>query len=231
MRSYPADMAATARREGNPGVARYLGRGIYDVAEVARLLRRGRSQVEGWTRDSRDRPSLLIGELGTFFSFWDLISLRVVAELIARLVPRAQIAIGARHLAARLGTDRPFAHEHLATVGSGFFAEVDGIWEDAGLSGQQAFSNMVEPLLKPIVFNDDHMAAIWRPAQGVWVNPAVQAGAPCIDGTRVPTRLVAGLARTTEGEESEHLADMCDDYRLTPKQVQQAVDYEQQLAA
>ena len=224
-------MAATGQCEGNPGDAPYLGRGIYDVAEVARLLRRGRSQIEGWTRDSRHRPPLLIGELGTFFSFWDLISLRVVAELITRLVPRAQIANGARHLAARLGTDRPFAHEHLATVGSGFFAEIDGTWEDAGLSGQQAFSHMVEPLLRPIVFNDDHMAAIWRPAEGVWVNPAVQAGAPCIDGTRVPTRLVASLARAPDERESGHLADVCDDYRLTSEQVQQAVDYEQQLAA
>lgn len=224
-------MAATAQREGNPGDARYLGRGVYDLAEVARLLRRGRGQVEGWTRDIRNRPPLLIGELGAFFSFWDLISLRVVAELFVRRVPRAQIAIGAQHLATRLGTNRPFAHEHLATVGSGFFAEIGGTWEDAGLSGQQAFSHMVEPLLKPIVFNDDHMAAIWRPAEGVWVNPAVQAGAPCIDGTRVPTRLVASLARTAEGEETEHLADMCDDYRLTPKQVQQAVDYELLLAA
>ena len=224
-------MAAATQREGAAGDARYLGRGIYDLAEVARLLRRGRSQIEGWTRDSWTRPSLLIGELGAFFSFWDLISLRVVAELFVRRVPRAQIAIGARHLATRLGTNRPFAHEHLATVGSGFFAEIGGTWEDAGLSGQQAFSHMVEPLLKPLVFNDDHMAAIWRPAEGVWVNPAVQAGAPCIDGTRVPTRLVAGLTRNDEGKESEHLADVCDDYRLTPEQVQQAVDYELQLAA
>ncbi len=227
-------MAAATQHEGAPGHgggARYLGRGIYDVAEVARLLRRGRCQIEGWTRDSWTRPSLLIGELGAFFSFWDLISLRVVAELFARRVPHAQIAIGARHLATRLGTNRPFAHEHLATVGSGFFAEISGTWEDAGLSGQQAFGHMVEPLLRPIVFNDDHMAAIWRPAEGVWVNPAVQAGAPCIDGTRVPTRLVASLVRNDEGEESEHLADVCDDYRLTPDQVQQAVNYELQLAA
>lgn len=89
---------------------------------------------------------------------------------------------------------------------------------------------MVEPLLKPIVFNDDHMATIWRPAEGVWVNPAVQAGAPCIDGTRVLTRVVAHFARNVD-DESHDLADLCDDYRLTPMQVQQAVDYELQLAA
>ncbi|MDE0497813.1 MAG: DUF433 domain-containing protein [Acidimicrobiaceae bacterium] len=224
-------MTAAAQRDGIPGGQRYLGRGIYDLAEVARLLRRGRGQIEGWTRSSRNLPPLLIGRHGEFLSFWDLISLRVVAELIARNVPRSQIAIGAQHLAARLGTDRPFAHEHLATVGSGFFAAFEGAWEDAGLGGQQAFSHMVEPLLKPIVFNDDHMAAVWRPAEGVWVNPAVQAGAPCVDGTRVPTRLVASLARTPDGEGSGHLADVCDDYRLTSEQVQQAVDYEQQLAA
>lgn len=186
--------------------------------------------VEGWTRTRSGTPPLLTGELRGLFSFWDLVSLRVVAELRRRGVPRDHIARGAKHLERALGTDRPFAHEALATVGTGFFADVAGEWEDAGLGGQLAFQATVEPLLKPITFNDDKMASIWRPHESVWINPEVQAGTPCVDGTRVPTRLLAGLLDPDEPDESV-FREICDDYRLTELQVRSALDYEVALAA
>ena len=207
--------------------ASYVGRGIYDIKEVARLLRRSTDRVSGWACPSRGRPSLLTGELGGLFSFWDLISLRVIAELTRRKVRRADIARGAQYLANQLDTVRPFAHEGLATVGEGFFAELDGRWEDAGQRGQLAFQSMVKPLLDPIMFDDEHMAAIWRPHEGVWINPAVQAGAPCVEGTRVPTYL---LARQT-GPGERGITEACDDYRLTARQVCAARQYEAALAA
>ena len=159
---------ASAAPPADPGTVSYLGRGIYDICEVARLLCRGRTMVEGWTRSRCGTPPLLTGELRGLFSFWDLVSLRVVAELRRRGVPRDHIARGAKHLERALGTDRPFAHEALATVGTGFFADVAGEWEDAGLGGQLAFQATVQPLLKPITFNDDKMASIWRPHESVW---------------------------------------------------------------
>ena len=186
--------------------------------------------VEGWTRTRSGTPPLLTGELRGLFSFWDLVSLRVVAELRRRGVPRNHIARGAKHLERALGTDRPFAHEALATVGTGFFADVAGEWEDAGMGGQLAFQATVEPLLKPITFNDDKMASIWRPHESVWINPEVQAGTPCVDGTRVPTRLLAGLLDPDEPDESV-FREICDDYRLTELQVRSALDYEVALAA
>ena len=99
-------------------------------------------------------------------------------------------------MARSLGTNRPFAHESLATVGAGFFTEVEsGVgWENVGQGGQLAFQAVVVPLLEPIEFNDEGMAAIWRPRAEVWINPAVQAGEPCVDGSRVPTGLI-GPAR------------------------------------
>lgn len=211
-----------------PGAVSYLGRGIYDVAEVARLIRKTRGRVEGWTRSRSSRPPLLTGELAGLFSFWDLISLRVIGELIDRGVPRDDIATGAEHLARSLGTDRPFAHEKLATVGAGFFADITDGWEDAGLGGQLAFQSTIKPLLEPITFNEASMAMIWRPSPGVWINPEVQAGAPCVDGTRIPTSQIAGLL------DIDNLVDKdinlaCDDYRVTSEQVQAALDYELSL--
>ena len=211
----------------NSAVTSYLGRGIYDIHEVARLLRKTKARISGWTRHSRGSPPLLTGELAGLFSFWDLLSFRVIAELARRGVPRAHIARGAQYLAERLDTDRPFAHESLATVGAGFFAKIDTGWEDAGMSGQLAFQEMVKPLLDPITFNKKSMASIWRPHDGVWINPAVQAGAPCVEGTRVPTHLISKLLEPDEG----YLEEISDDYRLTVDQVRFARRYEAALAA
>ena len=145
-------------------------------------------------------------------------------------MPRDHIARGAAHLERSLNTGRPFAHRGLATAGAGFFAEINGGWEDAGLGGQLPFPEVIEPLLEPLTFNDADMASIWRPWNGVWINPAVQAGASCVDGTRVPTQLLASLLDPAAPDE-EHLSEMCDDYRLTTEQVQAALDYELDLAA
>lgn len=208
-----------------PCAGSYLGRGIYDVAEVARLIRCTRRRVEGWTRAGADKAPLLSGELDGLFSFWDLLSLRVIGELVEREVPRSEIARGAEYLAAELGTHRPFAHEGLATAGRGFFADI-GSWIDVGMGGQQAFQVVVEPLLVPITFNDSGMATIWRPHTSVWVNPEVQAGAPCVEGTRIPTGTLADLQRA-----GLSIEDLSDDYQLSAEQVQAAIAYETSLAA
>lgn len=223
-------MATSSPPSTDSGTRVYLGRGIYDITEVARLIQSGRTRVEGWTRPHRDKPPLLSGELDGLFSFWDLLSLRVIAELITRGVPRDHIARGADHLARALGTDRPFAHKSLATVGVGFFADIAGDWEDAGMRGQLAFQGVIEPLLEPIEFNDSDMASIWRPHECVWINPEVQAGTPCVDGTRVPTSMLASLLGLNELNEAR-LLEVCDDYRLTTAQVQAALRYELVLAA
>ena len=223
-------MSGIAFVQPEPDTVSYLGRGIYDIAEVARLIRKTRGRVEGWTRPRSSRPPLLTGELAGLFSFWDLISLRVIAELIDRGVPRDAIATGAEHLARSLGTDRPFAHEKLATVGAGFFADITDGWEDAGLGGQLAFQSTIEPLLEPITFNEASMAMIWRPCPSVWINPEVQAGAPCVDGTRIPTAQIAGLLNADDLVD-ENINIVCDDYRITVEQVEAALDYELSLAA
>lgn len=209
----------------------YLGRGIYDVAEVARLLRKSRQRVEGWTRSGSGANPLLTGELAGLFSFWDLMSLRVIAVLLDRRVKRDHIRTGAEYLARHLGTERPFAHKSLATMGAGFFAEIepgDG-WENVGQAGQLAFQEVVIPLLEPIEYDDADMAAIWRPRPGVWVNPAVQAGVPCVEGTRVPTGLIARLLATDDDLAEENLAEVSGDYRLSVAQVRAALDFEHSL--
>ena len=202
------------------GVA-LIARGIYDGVEVARLIRRDPSAVAGWTTSRRNSPAIVEPDLADLFSFVSLVSLHVVSELRRRGVKRKDIYQGGRYLAQRLGTSHPFAHEGLATVGHGFFAEV-GPWLDVGSGGQQAFQGVIEPLLRPIRF-ERGLASSWRPADGVLLDPRVQAGSPCIEGTRVPTAVVRALV------ERQGLERVLDDLRLTREEAGAAVAYETYL--
>lgn len=196
---------------------RLLGRGIYDLVEAARLIRRDPETVARWIRGKQ--PLYPISAT-RFLSFLDVVSLLVISELVDRAVPRREIRSGAEYLARTLNTDYPFAHEQLATAGSAFFGKV-GDWVDVGKGGQGAFELVVRDLLRPIEYGANQLAAIWRPRAGVWVNPAVQAGAPCVDGTRVPTRVIADLAEADEDPE-----DIAEDLHLTVSAVEAALGYE-----
>jgi uncharacterized protein (DUF433 family) len=202
-----------------------MGRGIYDVAEIARITQRTPETITRWTSPGRGNQSFIRPETKGVYSFHDLISLHVISELRRRGVPKKQILNGIEYLTRELDTDRPFAHEALATVGSSFFAQI-GSWVDVGLSGQAAFEEVVLPLLRPIEYGPDRLAKLWRPQEGVWIHPGIQAGTPCIDGTRVPTHEVARLVEA--GEDAD---DVAADFDLTPEQVDDAVRWEHRQAA
>ncbi|GGI07902.1 DUF433 domain-containing protein [Egicoccus halophilus] len=211
-------------------MGKYLNRGMYDLVEVAHLLGVDPDRVVRWSTPTRSRAAIVPPALDPLFTFHDLISLLVVAKLVERQVSNEQLADGVATLSAELGTDRPLAREELrdniATMGRAFFARLRGEWVDVGRGGQRAFPEVVLPALKQVEYGDDHFAAIWRPRKGVWLNPRVQAGSACIDGTRVPTEVLARAVALGESPE-----DVADNYELDVATVLTAAAYEHQLAA
>lgn len=195
-----------------------LGRGIYDVVEVARLVGRDPETIQRWTSG---QPPLHRVETKPVYVFLDVISLWVVSELLKKNVAKSEIRSGSEYLAAKLETSYPYAHKALATAGAAVFGEL-GDWVDVGKRGQMAFKDAIEEYLRPLHYGTDGLAAIWRPAQGVWVNPEVQAGAACIDGTRVPTATLAALVAADEDPE-----DLAADFGLDLDQVRAALEFEQ----
>jgi uncharacterized protein (DUF433 family) len=209
-----------------------LGLGIYDVVEVAELIHRAPLTVARWTTRSRQSKSFLEPRSDGVFVFHDLISLYVISELLRRGVKRTAILAGRDYLTRSLETEYPFAHRRLATVGDAFFAEIHGDWIDAGKWGQAAFKEIVEPLVRPIDFGSNELASVWRPARLVWINPRIQAGTPCVEGTRVPTRQLADLVTAKAlSDRAEEYEEVADDYALTVEQVQAAIEFERGLAA
>lgn len=201
-----------------------LGRGIYDPSEAARLLRVHPETLARWTVG---KHALVTPAFDRFFDFEDLVSLLIISELWHRKVQTDEIRDGIKMLQAELGVARPLAHidapSRLATVGRSFFANV-GEWADAGKGFQLAFQPMIEPVLRPLEYGADGMAELWRPIEHVTAAPAVQAGTPCVEATRVPTATVAGLASA-----GEDLDDVAFDLDLEPEQIEAAIRFERAL--
>lgn len=195
----------------------WLGSGIYDIAETARIVGRHPETIAGWIRGDNALHQVKHDRI---MSFLDLISIWVISELIRRGVPRREIRNGGAYVARHVGTDYPFAHKDLATVGEALFGDF-GDWVDVGKGGQRSFQIMIEGLLAPIEFGRDLLASAWRPAAGIRINPEIQAGAPCIDGTRVPTRVIADLDAA-----GGHIEDIADDLNLDVEQVNAALRFE-----
>lgn len=207
----------------------YLNRGMYDTVEAARLVGATPRRVATWAKSTTLRDELITPSLkGGLYSFHDLISLRVVAELVRRDVALRTINDAIRDLTLRLETDRPFAHKdlRLATVGSAVFAEFAQEWIDVSKGGQAAFQSIIMVALRGVEYGDDMMANLWRPRNRVWLNPQVQAGASCVDHRRVPTALIYSIVQS-----GDHPLDVAGDYDLKLNEVKAAVAFEESLSA
>ena len=205
---------------------KYLNCGMYDVVEAAHLVQAAPARLVRWASPTKSRKALVSPSLGTLYSFHDLISLLVVRELTNRKVRLDTIADGIQTLARELQTDHPLAHRDLATVGQSFFARLIGEteWLDVGKGGQPAFATLILPDLRRIDYGPDSLASIWRPVDRVWLNPRVQAGASCIDQTRIPTATIFQII-----EKGDDPRDVAGDYDLPLNDVKAAYEFERSL--
>ena len=187
-----------------PEAARYLkasqhGSLIYPVssAKMIRWIRKGVASSDMLEASGRE---LLIG-------FEDLVSMRVIGALRAAGISWRAIREADQWLRRETDSPRPFATETLWTGQRQVFTEWKKQLVSASTSGQAAFDFLLEHLIPihGLVFNEETQAAkSWEPAPSVVLEPQVQFGAPCIKGTRIPTRSVAGMVEA--GDAVEYVA-------------------------
>lgn len=207
-----------------------LGSGVYDTGEVARLLAERVERIVAWATPAGYHGSAIVApSLGWAFSFVDLVSLAVVRELSKRNVAEADLRSGVAFLKERTGIPHPLADratvERLATSGKAWLADLDDGWCDIAKRGQGAFDEVVRLYLKRVSYDDLGVARLWRPARLVLLDPKIQAGVPCVEGTRVPTETIAAMV------ESDSVSAVADEFDLTIRQVNAAVTFEAGLRA
>ena len=204
-----------------------VGAGVYDAQEASHLLALPVECIIRWSLPDRHLPPVVAPSLDRAFSFVDLVGLGVAGVLWHRRVAEIDIRNGVKYLGDKTGYERPLAHrdvvDTLATSGNAFIAELQEGWFDLGKGGQGAFKEIVRIYLKKIEFDDLGVARSWRPAPHVVLDPRVQAGTPCIEGTRIPTETVAAMA---EVDSPELVAE---DLDLTVEEVLAAAGFEAAL--
>jgi uncharacterized protein (DUF433 family) len=160
-------------------------------------------------------------------SFSDLVSLFVVRELLRKGVRPWRITSAERYLREKWRTDRPFVSDEIQTDGCNVFVDeepVSGQIEAADLHGQQAMLELVKDRLTHVHYNDG-AAAYWTPREFVLVDPRVQFGEPVVEGTRVPTGVVADVALNMGPDGAAQQLG------VSSKAARAAISFEKRLAA
>ena len=216
--------------------------GIYEVSDAARIIYATSPRPQGypvtnrhiirWIRRGLALPSLAdVPGRELLMSFPDLISMRVIALLRMIGVSFHAIYTAERWLRDTTGVTRPFATEIIWTESRHIFTDRAGQLIAASLGGQYAFTELMEEHLIPIAgltFDPSGIADSWAPHgfDVVVLRPDVQFGAPCIRGTRTPTRALWEMYQG--GDSPPFLAEV---YDLSLANVQSAIEWETCLAA
>lgn len=185
---------------------------------LSQWIRRGMGWDDPVRVSSRDRV----------ITFADLVRLRMIALLRSRGIAYKDILAAESYIRDLRGLPQPFISEQMWTGGSDVFVHFADELIAASKQGQLTFDHMSEflsPAHHGLLFHSNGTPALWKPAPAVLVDPEIQFGAPCIEGTRVETLSIWSLHRAGESEET--LAEAFD---LQAEQVRAALKWERVLS-
>ncbi|HSS68520.1 MAG TPA: DUF433 domain-containing protein [Nocardioidaceae bacterium] len=128
------------------------------------------------------------------YSFQDVLALRTFVYLRAHKVPLQRVRKAVSELRA-LGEGNHVSAYKLVAVGRDVVWRVsaDEAIALSGYPGQHVIAEMVDILGDFESMNGRRVVPLFRPTEGVRVDPDVRGGYPVIEGTRVPYDIVAGL--------------------------------------
>lgn len=196
-----------------------LGVGFYTRAEAARFLRMRPDRVNRWVRgysyswkvaeDKRHgyQPPVIKTDLPILddtltLSFLELMELRVVKEFLDQEIPLQTVRVAWRHAAKAFQTGHPFAHHRVfLDQGRIFVATNDANAPDLMeiSSRKRPFQLIAGPIfarsVKELEFDEKTLfVRRWWPLGlkvPVVLDPHIAFGTPVIEGTRIPTEVVA----------------------------------------
>ena len=214
--------------------------GIYDVPEVARYLKAvphaqdiypvSSTKLLRWIRQGMASPDLVnVHGAEMLVDFEDLISMRVVASLRAVGVSWGEIHGTRTWLQQATGAERPLATEYMWAGQGQIYVDWTQRLISASRRGQYAL-DIIKEFLIPIhglAFDDEtRVATSWEPLGGVVLQPQIQFGAPCIKGTRIPTRAIWGMV-----EAGDSVGWVTDAYGISQGEVEAACEWETLIQA
>lgn len=223
----------------------FVGRGIYEVAEAARLAQVPGRRVRRWLQGyaflsgaaAHESPPVWEGSLPQVdgrlaLSFRDLLEVRFVDAFRRAGVSWPTIRKAASRARELLGTGHPFSTARFKTDGRAIFAEVrDDANEPAVVElvqRQRYFTSVISPYLKGIEFDGNEPIRWWPMGMSrrIVIDPERAFGQPILCDAGVPTALLLQAYRVTQSVD-----DVARWYEVAAAAVRSALEYEQSLAA
>lgn len=211
----------------------FISNGVYSVAEAARYTGTKPSRLYSWFRDPARHvfeSDYAGSKLPRAISFLDLIDALVVAEMRKLNISMKHIREVHEVLSDELKTDHPFCTKQFCVDISErriiqIVEETDNrILVDA-LKKQGQFESVIAPSLRQIEYDpDSELAELWKISEGVTLNPRVLYGKPVVEGTRIPTQVIASQYYAYENS-ADAVASI---YDITEANVLNAVRFEAQ---
>ena len=225
---------------GLNGIMEVLGKGVYSVAEAARLTRLRTQRVNEWFR-GRESASRIFTPLFQSdypvvheeyaISFLDLIELNIGGKLRESGVSMQYLRKVYRHLRGDFG-EHPFCQREVYVGDKKIFTR--GLNREEGssvieaMTRQAYFDKIILPFLQKIDYDDvTNLAARWRIADLIVVDPAIRFGKPIVDGVGIATSVLL-KSYYANMEDAELVASW---FGVEPRHVLAAVEFENQLAA
>lgn len=212
----------------------FLGRGVYPIAEAARLTKVKPATVRAWLRGRQShgvavgRGPLLHADYGSadVLSFLDLIEVLVAGHLKEAGVPLAAVRRAHAAIADHLRTDHPFSRRELCTDGARVFLRTAKADDEPELvevvEKQRFFHRVMEPYLKRVDYDPvSRLARAWRVADGVVLDPAIQLGKPTVEGTGIPAAVLAAAYKANR-RDADATASW---YGVSPDEVRRAATF------
>ena len=223
-----------------------LGVGIYTVPEAARMTSVSPGRIRRWMkgyafRVSQGRhvsPRLWTPELPEMdgvlaVSFRDMIEVRFVNFFRECGVSWPMLRRAAERAAEHVKSTHPFSTNVFRTDGRRIFADQGS---GAGRSildivdKQHTITEIVAPFLyKGLVYEGSNTPVRWFPLESskrVVIDPQLSFGHPIVFPHGVPTSVLAGAASA-----AQNVAEVAGWYEVTVGEVEDAITYEQSLAA
>jgi len=219
-----------------------LGRGVYSLAEAAKLAELRPARVRDWFRSSgpegphravfqSDYPSMGDDEA---ISFLDLIEVYITGRLREAKPPVSLQHIRSVHskLSRDTGQSHPFCTRDIYHKKGKVFTQS---LEDQAmgriiqpLTSQSYNEHIIMPFLEKIEYDHlTNLARLWRIADGVVIDPSRCYGKPIVDAVSISTRILAG-AYEANGRDSLRVADW---YGVDQVHVENAVNFERRRVA
>ena len=208
---------------------------IYGLTEAAHYLRVPLNTLRYWVQGGRSVQPLIALAAPSRLSFSNLLECHMLSSMRAIYdvrIPKVRRALAtlARYVSHKhplieqvFHTDRrDLFIEHLGEIvnlSKGGQLEIRGMWElyrERVEPDPKGFSKLYPFVLQPKP-NEPKL---------ILINPAVSFGKPVIAGTGISTAVVASRFNARES-----IGDLATEYGVTPKQVEEAIRWEQRTAA